>query len=181
MKKKRNGFSLIEAGIAMFVLSVGVLAVVNLFTGTARQASENGRYLTATGLAQEGVELVRVLRNDNVVQGKSDVFDGLGNGEWCIHPGMSSLTAWSSCSNGKLYVPVSGGYYRHGTATSSLPFFWRKIYIADIGGPVTGKKVVSVVYFRDPAGVGGFPSAINNVESSCTLSVGCIWAQATLQ
>jgi len=64
MKKKFNcaGFSILEATLALGVVSIGLLGVFSLSLQTARAQYINKSYLAASMLAQEGLELVRNVR-----------------------------------------------------------------------------------------------------------------------
>ncbi|MBP7060382.1 MAG: hypothetical protein KBA91_00195 [Candidatus Moranbacteria bacterium] len=69
-KKQLCGFSLPEVLLAVFVLSIGVTTIVAVMTGSLRTSLSNNDVIVATGLAQEGVELVRNVRdNDFLVVG----------------------------------------------------------------------------------------------------------------
>lgn len=64
---KNSGFTLIEVLIAMFILSVGILAVVSMFT-TSMKASQLGRNVTvANRLAQNLMEQVKTQTFDQVI------------------------------------------------------------------------------------------------------------------
>jgi Tfp pilus assembly protein PilV len=69
-RNKNDGFYLIEAIIAMFLLTVGLLVAVDLLSKTMTGNIEDRENITAVALAQEGVELVRNLRDNNFAQGK---------------------------------------------------------------------------------------------------------------
>lgn len=182
--KEKKGFSLIETVIALFVLGIGVMAITQLFASTAKQAQENGRYLTAMGLAQEGVELVRHVRNNNIVQEK-ELFNGIpitSNG--CISgfpPENISIVDCNTINLSRLEVPSGAGVYhayQHSESTpdNAYPFFWRKIYVEDLI-PGKAEKITSVVFFREPS---SFPSAAN-ISSECTLVRNCVFVSAVLQ
>ncbi|HXV26797.1 MAG TPA: prepilin-type N-terminal cleavage/methylation domain-containing protein [Candidatus Paceibacterota bacterium] len=84
MTQNRNGFSLVEALVALAVLSVALtplFAQVNAAFRVSRAIEEN---LVASGLAQEGIELVRGMRDDNWFAGSpvpmGDLFDDCTGG-----------------------------------------------------------------------------------------------------
>jgi type IV pilus modification protein PilV len=64
-----KGFSLIEALIAIAILIVGVLSAFLLLIRTTATIPAMQNRLMATNLAQEGVELVRALRDTDFVAG----------------------------------------------------------------------------------------------------------------
>ncbi|MFA6048088.1 MAG: hypothetical protein WCV59_00030 [Parcubacteria group bacterium] len=67
--KKYHGFYLVEAIIALFLITVGLLVTVDLLSSTMKNTFEDRDNITAVLLAQEGVELVRNLRDNNFALG----------------------------------------------------------------------------------------------------------------
>lgn len=57
--KKKKGFSLIEVILALFVLTVGIGAVMSLMGANMANSIRNRDAIVATQLAQEGAELIR--------------------------------------------------------------------------------------------------------------------------
>lgn len=80
---KKDGFTLLEMLIATAVLLSAAVGSVALIS----QAISNSRYsknkLIAVNLAQEGIELVRVVRENNVL---CDVLNGSPSHGWDRHP-----------------------------------------------------------------------------------------------
>lgn len=64
-KQKEKGFTLMEIIVAMFVFSIGLVAILGLATMSLRASTTSKLRLIAAGLAQEGMELVRDVRNSN--------------------------------------------------------------------------------------------------------------------
>jgi len=56
---KKKGFSIIGVLVAVFVSSVGMAAVLDLVTGSFSGAQVAKMRLIASGLAQEGIEIIR--------------------------------------------------------------------------------------------------------------------------
>jgi prepilin-type N-terminal cleavage/methylation domain-containing protein len=61
----KNGFTLLEMMIASFVIVVGLTAVVTLMLRAAVSVQSASSRLTAVYLAQEGLEIVRNIRDSN--------------------------------------------------------------------------------------------------------------------
>ncbi len=80
-KNLKKGFSLIEALVAISILMVGILGAFILVVRTLASTPVVQARLVAANLAQEGVELVRVLRDTNFVNA-TDFREGLSNGSW---------------------------------------------------------------------------------------------------
>jgi len=70
-KNSIKGFSLIEALIAIAILIVGVLSAFLLLIRTTATIPSMQNRLIGVNLAQEGIELVRALRDSDFVSGKS--------------------------------------------------------------------------------------------------------------
>lgn len=64
-KTNSKGFTLIEVLAVIFVITVGVTAVYSLLQTTMSSSNLVSKKLTATYLAQEGVEIVRHVRDSN--------------------------------------------------------------------------------------------------------------------
>jgi len=61
----KNGFTIIELIVSIFILSIGVLGVFSAFSMITILTSSTADRLTATYLAQEGMEIVRNIRDTN--------------------------------------------------------------------------------------------------------------------
>ncbi|OGZ79472.1 MAG: hypothetical protein A2528_02355 [Candidatus Staskawiczbacteria bacterium RIFOXYD2_FULL_37_9] len=64
-KFKNKGFTIIELVISIFVLSIGVIGTFSAFSLVFILTSNTADQLTATYLAQEGMEIVRNIRDNN--------------------------------------------------------------------------------------------------------------------
>ncbi|HOK97153.1 MAG TPA: prepilin-type N-terminal cleavage/methylation domain-containing protein [Candidatus Paceibacterota bacterium] len=84
-KNKKNGFTLVECLVAISILIIGILSSFILVTKALYNATVIQDRLTASFLAQEGIELVRNIRDTNFIQSlnSSGVSwrNGLGKGE----------------------------------------------------------------------------------------------------
>jgi len=69
MFQSNKGFTLIETVVAVFVLTIGVLGVFTVVQNITFSSQLNSSKLTATYLAQEGIELVRNQRDSNWLAG----------------------------------------------------------------------------------------------------------------
>jgi prepilin-type N-terminal cleavage/methylation domain-containing protein len=67
-----KGFTLIEVVVAVFVLTIGVLAVFNVVQNITVYSRVSSSRLTAVYLVQEGIELVRNRRDSNWLTGGID-------------------------------------------------------------------------------------------------------------
>lgn len=74
-----SGFTLVEVMVAVAVLSVGLIGAANLITYNISNSAKAINKTIAMNLAQEGIELVRNIRDTNWLQGK---FDNSGANSW---------------------------------------------------------------------------------------------------
>lgn len=63
--KKQKGFTFLELMIAMFLLTVGILGASKLLRDISRASHKSFNQIVAAYLAQEGIELVRNMRDNN--------------------------------------------------------------------------------------------------------------------
>ena len=87
---KKGGFSILEVMSAIFILSVGMGGALSLMNQTLSAASVVKQRVTASYLAQEGIEIVRNIRDTNWLQSRGDPSkspwdDGLDDGS-CSSP-----------------------------------------------------------------------------------------------
>lgn len=164
-KNTENGFSILETMIASFVMIVGLVAAIAVFGPAVKFTGESRDQVIAATLTQEGVELIKNLRDGNMLGGSFN--DGIStDGTYCID--YADVTT-ASCGDGQLYQ--SGDWYVHNT-TSLQTLFKRKIYIDN---RVDELAIKSYVVWRD----GTFPSSLSN-PSSCTLANRCVFSQTVL-
>lgn len=63
--KKQAGFTLIELLIVIFVISMGLLVIIQGMSESHRYISETAQRTIALNLAKEGIEAVYNIRNSN--------------------------------------------------------------------------------------------------------------------
>ncbi|NTW14302.1 MAG: hypothetical protein HGA31_04720 [Candidatus Moranbacteria bacterium] len=185
----RKGFSLGEVLLSVAVLVIGVLPIFATISHSLKISIDDQRLIVASGLAQEGVELVQNVRDNNVLHG-TDTFTG-----WLPASGSS----WSSCrvdfgdpvvtapisnriacsgagaNNYDLTVMASGQYrglYLHQGAAG---LFKRRIFL-DYSSTDEKLSVVSAAYW----GVSFAPQNSNEVRNSCNTANQCVFAETTL-
>jgi len=67
-RRTKKGFSIGEVMIAMFILVVGIIGAVFLSAKSTAQIGDSRNAIIAASLAQEGVELIRNIRDNSVTQ-----------------------------------------------------------------------------------------------------------------
>lgn len=152
MRKKINkkGFSLMEVIISVAVVITALVSSIALISFSVSGASANKSKLIAAILAQEGLEIVRNIRDNNWLLGKTGPYDwkeGLAEtfGTTFHTVQYDELTLISGSP--KLYIDTTG-FYTH-DETSTVTPFERKIYINYIPGNNNQIKVVCEVYWRE--------------------------------
>jgi type II secretory pathway pseudopilin PulG len=82
-RKNIPGFSILEVVVALGIVTMGLLGVSSLVIQNIQVQSINKNYLVASMLSQEGLELVRNVRDENwLIPGNSwntDITDGDGD------------------------------------------------------------------------------------------------------
>ncbi len=156
-----------ETMIASFVLIVGVVAALELFAPIIIESGQSRDRIVATALSQEGIELVKNLRDNNMVTAGVDAFAGLGTAVRCIDKDSSGM---ESCgSDGRL--SISGQWFVHGGATATN--FKRKIRLNQSADELV---VTSYTVWAD----GDFPPANMDNTTVCTLKNKCVFTRTEL-
>lgn len=110
-----QGFSLLEVLLSVFVMSVGMMAIVAVINGSLDFSYDTRDNIIATQLAQEGVELVRNVRDNDFLTSGHDGFDNpavFSTAEHCRISVSTGLNCQNSRENAnKYYLQYSGGLY----------------------------------------------------------------------
>ena len=143
-KNYKNGFTIIELVITIFVLSIAVIGAYNAFTIMNILTSNSSDRFTAAYLAQEGIEIVRNIRDTNWIE-EDDWTAGLSDGDWeadykTFGDEMTPLEPYGSGSY--LLVDENGFYnYLSGDETK----FKRKIALTSLPIPGTEEDVFDIL------------------------------------
>jgi prepilin-type N-terminal cleavage/methylation domain-containing protein len=125
--KNKKGFSFMEVMVTIAVLSAGILGTLALVVNSIGSAKNSRDSIISSELAQEGIELARNIRDNNLVNNE-DVF--LGNSFPANSGGASIIDKLSGVivADGDEKLYLDGGFYVHddgGTRTK----FQRKLII----------------------------------------------------
>lgn len=137
---KSRGFTLLEVITAIFILTVGVGGAFSLIHQTLSVASLSELKLTGSYLVQEGMEIVRNIRDSNWLEQRASPSTPWDNGlTGCQSPNCcegdyddTSLTSPSSCNYDDLsYLNIDANdFYSYSTDIPITPTkFKRKISI----------------------------------------------------
>lgn len=161
----KKGFSIGEVLISSFVIMMGVVVSANLLATSIGDTTDARNLVIASQLAQEGAELVRNERDNNVVSGNPSFNNfpaaGVGARE-CSIDYASAL----SCPNATTLLRYDNGFYEHGSGEDT--FFRRRIRIS-VDGSGQQANIESIVVWRRT----DFPS-------TCTFSERCVSTRSTL-
>ncbi len=128
----KKGFTLVEIIAVLFVISVGLLGVLSLIIQNIQSQNLNKNNIAAYQLAQEGLELVRKVRDTNWVSGPpvqawdKDLDDGLYYMDF-----KDSIPQTANSGDGGLYKDANGFYVN--TGGIALTNFTRTISIKHLG------------------------------------------------
>ncbi|MFA5249271.1 MAG: prepilin-type N-terminal cleavage/methylation domain-containing protein [Candidatus Paceibacterota bacterium] len=131
--RKNSGFTLLEMILAIAIISVGVLGVHNGMAFAIENTKKAREYFMGAYLAQEGVEIVKNIRDNNWVRDAGDPWNqGL---TFCASGcegdySTNTLTAWASGRNLKI---DSSGFYNYDNGTSTV--YKRKITVTQDANP----------------------------------------------
>jgi len=134
---KTEGFTLLEGIVAIFLITVGVGGAYALISQTISSAIISSQKLIASYLVQEGIEIIRNIRDTNWLEGTS-WNDGLPSGDWEVDYKTQNLTQGYA---GRYLNIDSNGFYSYSPGSPTK--FKRKITILPEGSDIL-KVIVEV-------------------------------------
>ena len=156
--KRKRGFTIIELVVAIFIITIGLVAAASLMSYSISAVIIGKSQIIATDLAQEGLEVVRNIRDNNwhciadsdcSLTGGDDWKDGLDGCSAGCRVIYSSASLLFLAGNPVLKIN-DDGYYQYALGDNTR--FYRKITITDNpdGDPATDDiKVTSEVSFSE--------------------------------
>lgn len=155
MNAKKNtinrGFTLIESLVAITILLIAVVGPISLIGDSLRKMYYARDEALAINLAQEGIEMVRQVRDTNMLSG-SAWLTSLADGTYMIDAGNFMAGAPSSfviycggaCAPQPIYLDNTTGLYRQGAVYTSTRFS-RIVTISSAGLPANERQVTATV------------------------------------
>jgi len=128
IKSNSAGFTLLETIVVLLIMAVGLVAIINLTADSLRAQTLNRNTLIAYQLAQEGMDLVRNVRDTNWTRNDPQWNDHIGGSlaGICYKVDYRHLNPMplASCdiSQAKLQVASTTGFYLHDSASPDSPF-----------------------------------------------------------
>jgi len=170
---KKKGFSLMEAVISVFVVAVGLVAAINLMVSGINHSTDSRDHVVASQLAQEGVELVRNLRDNNWAVGNVSFdiakFPAVSKSNCRIDKDSNNIHSCAPGADHKKLNYDGNNFYVHAAGTATK--FQRKIEL-DFDNPSLGDlTVTSIVIWGS-----GFPAVL----ADCNVSNECVSTQSVL-
>ncbi len=124
----KKGFTLLEVIIAIFIIAVGIVGAFGSLSQTLSSANIVSSRLVAAFLAQEGIEIVRNIRDGNWLEKPTVPWDdGLAAGDWKADYSSSSLSPYSAEN-----LKIDGYFYKYSPSGAETSFK-RKITITKVG------------------------------------------------
>lgn len=150
--KRYKAFSFVEVIISVFVISVGLIASVGLISTSLSGSMDSRKQIVASLLAQEGIEQIRNIRDNN----------------WIDNDPATASFSGISGSTTELRYTDDVGYGDSGSATP----FTRRITVAN-GSSADEKIITSAVIWKGTA----FPTID---EAHCNTASWCAFTQIRL-
>ncbi|MDP2709371.1 MAG: hypothetical protein Q8O93_05025 [bacterium] len=151
--KNKQGISIIEVIAAIMIITIGMIGVLSLVIQNIKAQYINKNVLIASGLAQEGLELVRNIRDNNwLAEGNNwKLGDGVDpntnitqDGEYAIDYSLGIIDV-DDLASARLYID-SNGFYTGAAAGNAPTDFYRLITVLDQGDYL---DVISAIRWND--------------------------------
>lgn len=181
IKNTKKGFSIGEVVISAFIVVVALVAMVNLIANSLKHSMDSRDHIIASQLAQEGVELVRNLRDNNWVEPPPAVHDSFDGNEFratsasdCrIDKDSNNIKSCAPGANHKKLYYENGFYVHNSAPPAEGTKFQRKIelsYNTGFAATANDLTVTSIVIWGS-----SFPAL-----ADCNASNKCVYTQSVL-
>ncbi len=122
--QKLPGFTMIEIVVVLFIVSIGILGVMSLVVQNIKSQSYDKNSIIAAQLAQEGIELVRHVRDSNWLKGQAfdtNLATTIGTSyQYYLDYQDSVPQVYSGVPAELVLKQNTAGYYLDSTANSAL-------------------------------------------------------------
>lgn len=146
-KIKNSGFTLIETLVAVTILTLGIVGPLELAYRSISYTKLSQNQIVASYLAQEGVELVRHIRDTNKINGEPNWLKNLDKciGSKCYIDAQSASLEPDVCGGSCPYIKYSDALgYNYSSPDPTI--FIRNITIDNLVGGTEARINVSVVW-----------------------------------
>ncbi len=127
--KQQKGFSLIGVTISIFIVSTGLMAILSLANMSLKSSNVGEMRFIASGLAQEGVEIIRDIRRTNVDWIDWEWYGTIATStvqNYRVQYDNSNLISFSETP---LKIDTNG-FYQYSSGNNT--FFYRKITLTKV-------------------------------------------------
>jgi prepilin-type N-terminal cleavage/methylation domain-containing protein len=184
---QQKGFTIIEIILVIFIVSVGVIGVYTAFSFILILHEDSIDRFEATYLSQEGVEIVRNIRdtnwisnlgsNDVWMQGISDAGCDTGcQADYTTNPATNNgFIPWTTGGNNgiggtPLLINNTGFYGYDNTNGAKVTPFTRKIVVTQLAGSTNyAAKVTVTTYFPEKPNILDPQGSVESVKVEETL------------
>jgi type II secretory pathway pseudopilin PulG len=172
--KKSAGFSLIEVVISVFLVAVGLVSSVQLISSGIYTSLDSRDQMIAAELAQEGVELVRNIRDNNWLnEGNGGSFTYFPNNRQNCRIDKNydyDVTPNIGCHiNDDKRLYLENNFYVHNSTNTTSTKFHRRLDISDSSA---NRELKVYVYWG--------ADLDNGADPDCKLSNKCVSAKTIL-
>lgn len=136
-----KSFTIIETLVAITILTVGILGISGLLSNQLFVLKISENKLVAAYLAQEGIEIVRNIRDSNYLKGQS-WNKGISLGDWQADYKSFSLSPFDGS---KLKIDPTNGFFNLGSGVETK--FSRKISILRVDS--VSATIQVTVYWKE--------------------------------
>ncbi|MGK2848757.1 MAG: type IV pilus modification PilV family protein [Minisyncoccota bacterium] len=173
------GFSIGEVVLSMFILTAGLLSISALMASSIRNTFDINDTVIATGLAQEGIELVKNNRDNDFIMGSNGFAHFSAGKKHCRididNVVTDDLDCTGNISSASSYtLTYQNGFYRHNNSASER--FSRYVYI-DYDASSQDTIVRSFVYWGGGTNDTFTPSS---PIADCDVVKKCVMTETTL-
>jgi len=156
-KKSNSGFMMIEAVFSIFIVGAVLVTFLAVMGNVYTQEFGKRDYVIATNLAQEGIEIMRNIRDNNWKSGK-DAFTNppfpanvSGGTNYCVdYNDNYSNNAPTICADTTTKLKNNNGFYRY-SASGTNTKFSRYVRISGSGD----KRIITSIVIWRPSGATG--------------------------
>ncbi|MFA5154966.1 MAG: hypothetical protein WC453_00880 [Patescibacteria group bacterium] len=144
----KKGFSLVEIITILFIVSLALVGILSLLIQNIQSQSYNKNNLIAYQLAQEGVELIRKVRDSNWRGAKQPLNQVFQNGQFYMDYQDASPQPYSGYAPELSLKQDSNGFYFHDTASAAPDSGFRRLIVLQ-NVSATSIRVISRVTWTD--------------------------------
>jgi len=145
IKDRKKGFTLMEVLVSIAVILSALVGAIALISFTISGISANESKIIAAGLAQEGLEIVRNIRDSNWLAGRTGIDWVQGIPEEFNQRVQYDSSVFLGSGDSQLYKDANDFYSHNNSGTPTL--FYRTIDVQYLEADVI--KVVCTINWQD--------------------------------